>query len=333
MRENIPEILESLIFNNQVVNPNASGGSHIGVRCPYCGDSNNPESYHLHIDKELRLFNCFRCSAGGVVTKKTLLDLNVDPDLLLHFKSTSTTMIRSGDGRFKPVKYPKIEVERNNKYTQRVVEYLAERMDCSLDLIYSNIHRFKIIHSLNHLYESNNNISISTIKSMKHYISYLGFKGSFIISRKISSDRSYKLPNKIDFVKRNKDLSFYTIGNKLNILSPVLKLYIGEGVTDILYYYINVMKCKNSKDTVYAAASSKERHYTRVVNYFISEGFTSIELHLLMDSNVKIEDVMKYMSGLKYKVYLDRVFYYYNMNEEDIGAGNLNIKKREFFYE
>lgn len=40
-------------------------GDEIWMRCPFCGDSPNPDSVHYSIHRTKRIYHCLRCSASG----------------------------------------------------------------------------------------------------------------------------------------------------------------------------------------------------------------------------------------------------------------------------
>ena len=56
----ITEYLDSLEMDYKEQGKNI-GQNQVGICCPNCGD----ENYHLNIDKESKLFNCWRCNLGG----------------------------------------------------------------------------------------------------------------------------------------------------------------------------------------------------------------------------------------------------------------------------
>lgn len=45
------------------------------LRCPYCGDSEDPQSGHLSIDPVTGMYHCFRCKAGGKLPVRILFSL------------------------------------------------------------------------------------------------------------------------------------------------------------------------------------------------------------------------------------------------------------------
>ena len=52
-------------------------GSHYYIRCPSCGDSDNPNHGHLGIELETGLYNCLKCGYGGKADLNFLLSQNV----------------------------------------------------------------------------------------------------------------------------------------------------------------------------------------------------------------------------------------------------------------
>lgn len=55
--------------------PGTLRGDELILRCPYCGDSKNPDRGHLRVNLKKGVFHCYRCQYSGKIPLQFLLDL------------------------------------------------------------------------------------------------------------------------------------------------------------------------------------------------------------------------------------------------------------------
>jgi len=75
------DFTQELISELSQVSPSkiVSRGRELVRRCPYCGDSKNPDHHHFYIELNSPFpFYCQICKTSGWMTKEVLRDLDSD---------------------------------------------------------------------------------------------------------------------------------------------------------------------------------------------------------------------------------------------------------------
>lgn len=315
----------------------ASGGKEIIKRCHFCGDSRDPTDAHLYIGMRngVIVYNCFKCSAKGVVDGKFLRDLGCyDPNIITlvsdqNKKNNSSNSTNSGAIRTarnilrieKPIiYYPESSIDLINTKLQ----YLYDRLGVQFSI--QDTIRFKIILNLKD-YLDVNGITYYTrnrdlMKPLNDYfIGFLTLDNNFINMRRMIPEGN--LPSYIDtrYVNYNifgnySNTNYYVIPNRVDPCKP-LEFHVAEGVFDILSIYNNVAPF--GTNGIFAAAMGKS--YLALIRYFIINfGITGFDIHIYPDLDINRKDMYRIKDDLK--SFGVRVFVHTNLcpGEKDYGV-------------
>jgi hypothetical protein len=86
-------------------------GGEWGARCPFCGDSQNPQHFHLYLEPEKGLYYCHRCGENGNVIELYAAMRGVDTKTAYRELAGATYQLP--EIRFDPSKIIKIQPEEN----------------------------------------------------------------------------------------------------------------------------------------------------------------------------------------------------------------------------
>lgn len=325
----IREILES-------VKPSGYKDNELGVRCPYCGDSRNPEHYHLNIkvnpnDNNPLVFRCLRCNTSGFVNGNLLTmvgagstaqSINVEKYNRLSCKKNGIIMTNKKGIN---MKIPKLVI---NESVIQKHQYIENRLGTKLDI--EDLHHKKIVYDFIGLMKYNNinklNGSVDHIKTLHtDHVGFLSAKNDFINFRDITNTHKryyiYKVIKSIDTTGK-----FYIMPNKIDPFSDDIKtINIAEGVFDILGIYYHLFN-KYDTNTVYSSINGAG--YLNVIKYILSCG-------LLCDVNVNIfsdaDRPPKYYRNMIRVIspFVNDIRLFYNSIGKDYGVPAKEIKLKE----
>lgn len=107
----------------------ASNGEQI-FRCPFCGDSDNPNKGHLYVNNTMGMFNCYKCDIGGSINR--MLDLFVGskykiPKIDFNYvrKGFSNATLENGSNAFE--KY--LAIAQKKKHMQIWFNFMQAKED------------------------------------------------------------------------------------------------------------------------------------------------------------------------------------------------------------
>lgn len=274
-----------------------SGIQHT-IRCPYCGDSQDPNHAHLSVridpeDDSAIVFRCFKCNQSGLFDEDTLADVGIrldsyDMDLFRQFTKKAARTTRRVSIRTEPFFVPSF---RNTPLNQTKLAYLNVRLGTNIDL--DTAKDYKIIVSLEEFLRANQIVEFDHVSSGKrwvlenHYIGFLSTNNNCITMRRVPT-----IPSKNDYRRYDKiyvnplnmsPATFYSIPAQLNLLyDGELHVHIAEGTFDILSVKENV-KPDYENQLFYAACGFG---YTAILRTLVNSGIcTRITMHLYADND------------------------------------------------
>ena len=309
------------------VSPN--GVSHT-IKCPYCNDD-SPKHGHfgLKIDLESNdpiLYHCFKCAAGGIMTPKTLSDINVvlPQDLAAQMYKSNKIYAKKNsltEVMVMPFEIPTIMQYANPVHVQMKADYIRDRI--GLDIHYADAPNYRIIFSFADFIVANkmeNMINISTkylnfIDS--NYVGFLSLNKNCIIFRRVTNkgvvdNGKYKSLRYIKYVIDEKNIdpdTFYTIPTAFDIMtSTPINVHISEGPFDILSIMTNGVVNTEENNLFFAVCGFG---YAGVIKNVIKLGTCPINLFIYADND-------KSDTEIKYQVLSKKVGIYHYINEMTI---------------
>lgn len=320
IKEQVIELLEQL----PVYLPNSDRTQHV-VRCPYCGDSQDPTHGHFSIkidvdSDEPMLYRCFKCPAAGLLTSTVLseLEISVDSEIDSKLRAYNRKLVKSN----------KHLESKNNKYVVPVcepskicdvkLEYINSRLGTSID--YHEASQLKIVLDLFTFIKFNEIESIPGVsfKLMNfinyNYVGFLSTNNNCITFRRINDDDSMMRYQKIILKRQNVNSNtFYSIPNHIDELyTHDINIHIAEGTFDILSIYKNLEKSNLTNNYFYAACGFG---YLSILEYLVSNCVcTGLNIHIYSDSDKSNENHIQYLFGKKnMDVWMDHIFIHRNI--------------------
>lgn len=274
------------------------------VRCPYCGDSSNPNHAHFNVRIDLEDpkssmgYNCFKCGVSGFVTPAVLneLGINVDSDTMGSLKYLNTKYARSNKIKLNKTEPYDIPLS-DTRVAVSKLDYLNTRLGTNFS--YQDCQNLRVILSLIDFITINDIRHIDGIPANKlnfyeqNYIGFLSSNKNLLTLRlsnqKIPGMRYYKCkinPNNMD------SNSYYAIPFAFDPLySDTIKVHIAEGTFDILSVYANLNNRNTDHNYYYAVCGFG---YVEVLKSIIRSGLTTgIELHIYADNDKKDDDIIR----------------------------------------
>lgn len=304
-----------------------SGGRWITFRCPYCFDSKKHiDTTHFNVSipskqEDIIFMKCFQpeceCNKGKVVRVEDLRVWGIqDNDIVKFIREINKS--KGGNSR----RYDKLGGYRllnippkNDKLSLEKLEYINTRLGINLSLL--DLPKYKIFLSFNDiLYYNKIKLTQDMTEKRAYYLenSSIGFiskDNAYLIFRDVYK-KQYSIYNVLNEDRAHK---YYTIPNTIDIMKPV-KIYMAEGVFDILSAYFNVVEDKEQSIFVAVAGAS----YEYVIRQLIRNGFIDCEFHIFSDIDVSTKyykEVKKNIGDYKFN---NPISIYYNTLEKDIGV-------------
>jgi len=314
------------------------------VRCPYCGDSQKSfNKGHLNIkidDPRCFLWRCARCGEGGIVNYKFLKDLECyDPELIemglanslnsRNYHKNKPTF--SLNNVFK--KYKFINEITDTELSEEKLDYVSNRLN--IEITPKLAKKLKIVTDF-YKFLDNNELEITESNNMIDYIQknavgFLSWDNSMIIFRNIHGmffgDKRYFNYN--IYRKGNLDNSnkFYSLPKKIDIMSPVIKINLAEGIFDILGLAFTELK-DEIKEENSLMISCNGQSYANILNLIKNMGFINMEVRFFSDKDVNKNKFINLKNSIDILKYNEcRLFY--NKNGKDYGDLNQGIELEE----
>lgn len=323
------------------------------TRCPYCGDSKNPNDGHLYIrinpdDNYPIVYNCFKCPAQGMLKPESIeLLLGADPFLqqsITNLNKTSDKITTNGaKALYDDVDPIEFDFElpdtfsRSHKihYIERRLEHKFSTEDLFDMKIITSFREFLIKNRLSHI-----NCKPEFAKILeKDYIGFLSKNGSHILFRDTTEShdlRWYKYP--ITSASYGQPV-IYSLTQEIDLFtSDEITINLSEGILDCLSAAYNLHD--DISNSINIAVCGKS--YGRVIKYLLGMGFigSNIIINIYSDNDkVKDEygndtnintydtsiDFYRKMYG-RYTNLVKEFNVYYNTTYKDIGVPKKDIK-------
>lgn len=296
-----------------------SNGVWYKLECPFCGDSDNPNTTHFNIrvasEDSLLVKKCFQphCTASGILTQNDLIEMGLSNNKVLNFVSNKA------DENINYVN--KISSTKLNltlpEWREKPGEYFKRRTNEPVDK--DSIKKYRIISNFKEFFEKNktklnyNKKLYSLMKREEKGFNYIGFlndSGTFLYVRSIDDD--YFKHKKIHLKKFPMYVSHkpYAIKRDFNIKEK-MKIYLAEGVFDI----INAYNYFNDRG-LYVQTGSASSFFSKFER--LSKYYWNVEWNFIKDKDVSIKLFKsikrKYDYRFKYDPYVIK-----NTKANDIG--------------
>ena len=322
------------------------------VRCPYCGDSSHGGHGHFSIRIDVNsdapmIFRCFRCNESGLLTAKTLDDLDIGlPQDLQRSLELINRMPGNSEYFRDKIKPYRVPVPEDTGENARKLHYINKRIGSKLT--YEECAEYRIILSIaefmraNHLKISKNddgnsiNIPLKSLQELEtNYLGFLSSNNNKITFRDITPDqhgffgRYYKVT--IDIFNQSPN-TFYGLKNQFNLLyTGPIDVHISEGTFDILSVYRN-LKHDESQNALFFASCGYG--FGTILKYLVYMGVdTDVVLHIYSDNDKGDFEHRRSLKKYGIPIWLDQVIVHRNgyPGEKDFGVPKSRIK--EYSYE
>lgn len=321
----------------------ASGGREVVKRCHICGDSRDPSDAHMYIglrpDGKIA-YNCFKCNAGGLVTRQFLKDLACYDENLITMCETQNKA--SGDskatysGKLGNINYRKLLLPiSTNEYAMKKLNYISNRFGMIFNP--QDAARFKIILNLKDFLNINSIDRYTrhpdAVDALdKFFIGFLSMDNRYVMMRRLIPEG--KLPEFIDYRYVNYDITgsqsqgikYYAIPNIVDISRPV-EIHMAEGAFDILsaYFFVAPM----GTNAAFVAIGGKA--YENAVKFLITQyGFAGFILHIYADADVDdrmFAKIKNMLAPFNIPVYIHRNR---TPGEKDFGVSMDKIQEQKY---
>lgn len=319
---------------------NSSGIQHL-VRCPYCGDSANPNHGHfsIKIDPEdpdtPMVYRCFRCPAHGLINSDVLEDLGLHVSELNKQNMKLFNRKIAKKNRITDACIEQFDlVDYTNDYSrvEYKIDYLNSRLGSSFGV--DDIIPLSIVPSIMDFFAMNNidprtlsrEYSTQQLRFFDaNYIGFLSYNKNDIILRDITGNASQRYVT-ININGRNLDPNgFYSIKNSIDILyQHQIHIHIAEGIMDILNIYDSLHNRDMENNYYYAVCGFS---YSRVLRGIIRMGInTGLLVHVYADNDKNDRDIIRQLEPLY--PWLDKIYLHRNAypNSKDYGVNRELIK-------
>lgn len=303
------------LLRDRLGDPIDIGDKNIKCRCPNCELDIVKSHYHLYISLEIPAFNCFHCGIhGGIKKLINIIDPNESHKEFVNYSEVIKLSKNKISDLVKDKKNVSFNIpELNYENFKNKQFYLKKRLKFYFD-DFKNIPG--LIFDFNKfIYINNIQLDDTTLKLkdfiQSNFICFLTRNHNILICRNIDPKSSFK------FYKVKLNPSYYLDYYSLNGYSPEsTDIILGEGMFDILVENIfDSLKLRN-KVRLYACGLSKS--YSSILKSIIyDEGFYKANIHIISDSDVKIE----FYKNIRKEIYflVNSMKVYYNKSGKDFG--------------
>ena len=304
------------------------GDSELKTRCPFCGDSSNPNTGHFYIkinpnDEDGICYNCFKCPAGGYMTDEVLEMLGVDT--------------KSLEGQLKYVqskgsKGKDISVNKSvgnwlipDIVTSYKTDYICNRL--GINFTEEDFKKMRCIPSFKDFCHLNkfkvHDLTCKTYMAValeKNYVGFLSSDRNSIFFRDVTEKQNLRWI-KYKITEKKLPRSTFTLESQVDIFTKdVITVNFSEGVFDaigIAYHFdFNKMNCINR------AVGSK--NYGSAIKSLIDMGIvgSNVVLNIFADNDGTYDTSYEfYKKRLSvYRHIFGRINVIYNVKGKDYGV-------------
>lgn len=336
------ENLYSLLKTLDVTKDNVDYNNSFGIKCPYCGHTDNsPNSTHMWIkfldDDQFPIFHCVKCDNGGIVTPKLINDLGLyDTDLQYNFsqlKIKNSKKIGIIGNKKNKLKKLKLLPPLNIPQTINKIKYFEDRMGIKLSA--NDLSRFKIIFNIYDFLNYNEINNLTRNKKIvdsldEKYIGFMSCNNELISFRNITNEYNKYEKRYIIYNIFNLEntIKLYSIKmhNKINIMKRV-KVIMAEGTFDIIGVYKHIYD-KEPKNSIFIAVLGMG--YASVIKYLNTMGIIFADYIIYSDNTVPLNTYKEMKKELGFRLNHCSLTIYYNTIEKDYGVRKEQIKLKKF---
>lgn len=316
--------------------------TQVVVRCPFCGDSIKDLSHgHFYIKVDVYndnipvMYNCFRCKTSGIMKSEVLrsleiYNLDMSSSLNRYNNKAIKNLAKELGIKLGKLNYH-VPLACDTKNNRRKKEYLESRM--GMTFTFEELQEFKVVLSLKEFLLANKIEKITTyreraIEIENDYIGFLSLKNNFITFRDITGNHKYryiKYTIEQDLLNHG---SFYSIPNKIDILSTdTIELHLAEGTFDIMGIYNHVLQ-KDRYNKIFVSVTGGD--YVSPITYFLKLGIVGdVDIHIYSDAEVPRYFYVKHIKK-KFSMWCRNIYVHYNELSKDCGVTADEISLRTY---
>ena len=338
MMKDAKEIIIEKLNELDVCIPN-SDETEYTVRCPYCGDSDNPTHGHLGIkidvdDIEMpMLWNCLKCGECGRLDEDLLEELGIrltheEADILKAYDKKLMKLSGSRRSILRTARF-RIPEKVTDPKSYAKLNYVQERIGHTVEIV-----PHKMIISFKDFLIFNEINSVPNIQTWQYqiiednYVGFLSANNNCIVFRRINDNRKLRKHYKCILDPLLPDnATFYSIPTQLDLLyTGPLHIHVAEGIYDILSVKFNLPRDENEKHLFYAACGYS---YIKIIRHLARSGIvTDIDLQVYADRDKTDWDHRKIINDSGMKPFLQHMTIHRNgaRGEKDYGVTPDRIK-------
>ena len=332
------EVIE-LLKQRGTYSVSTSGVQHY-TRCPYCGDSLNPNHAHLSVKIDVdsddpMVFRCLKCNISGLVTDAFFEELGIlmSNDSLKELKAYTKKSMRLAKLVNTDSEKIIVPTHTESSLCNMKLQYLNHRL--GLDFSYQDAHEHKVILDVyefmkaNDILDPNRKVLLQSDWVLKllngNYIGFLSANNNCIVFRNVTGIDKWRYYKAIINEKNVNMDSFYTFPGKFDLMyTDRVDVHIAEGIFDILSIKNNLVK-DTEKNFFYASCGFGS---VSIMKYIIHHAMnTGIHLHIYSDNDKKDYDHIRYLKNKDYTEWMDQIYFHRNLysGEKDYGVPLSNI--------
>ena len=294
-------------------------GRELRYRCPYCGDSKNPNHSHGYIKLDVApgepyLYYCHRCQARGRVDIEFLNQFDNEYDRRVVRNYNNELSINESGNRVSSSRVS-IEVplfDMTKQRNQEKLGYLNNRLDLDLDV--TDCKRLKIVLSVRELVEYNqlkvtNNYLFEQIEDS--YISFLNANNTALVCRSIVSNSSHRYL-RYRLMNYPESVPYIIMPNRLTLFDYDIAVIMAEGPFDMLgiYYYLRPVE-----HALYCSVNGN--YYQRLLLDLVERGVFKPKVYIYADRDQSLTIYRKLFNN--YKHLFSSFSVAYNTRSKDYG--------------
>lgn len=342
----VKENFISNLFSRGVYTRKVSNVEYV-TRCPFCGDSNDPSHGHfyIHIDLDKNtnmVFNCFKCSTSGVVTKDVCKRLDIDDLNILSGVSTLNKTAEKIDKLSTTDNILKFDYDIPDKYKMDwKIMYIKNRLQIPLNE--SDLRKIKVVTSL-YDFLNLNKIKKLTCENWqadmieKYYIGFVSYGNGYILFRDVTGKMNIPWLKYPITEESREGRAFYTVGARIDpYTNDEININLCEGVMDAISVCYNLGY--NGDNNLNIAVAGK--FYEGILRYVISLGLfgDNVRVNIFADNDEKFNKKNKgkdttldfYKKLFKHsKLLFKSVKVFYNIKQKDCGYPKSEIILKEY---
>lgn len=324
----------------------SSGIQHV-VRCPYCGDSNNPAHGHFSIRIDTSdpldpmIYRCLKCPVSGILNAQVLEDLQLNVNASTASQLSRLTQASCRVHRITAIKTESFTnpVPSMSELTMKKLNFIEERIgvrlsieEClSLDIVL-NLSDFLVENNLESVYVGERCSPQALWFLNEHYVGFLSKNKNVLTLRYIDDIPPNDLKQTpMRYVKakihpKNLDPnSYYHIPNRIDILyTNDINVHIAEGPFDILSILYNRNNRILENNFYYAVCGFG---YSSILSNIVRSGInTGINLHIYADKDKTDNEIIRSLNKRALSIWTKRIFIHRNgTGQKDFGVHKEDI--------